>query len=529
MKVPRTALSAASVALPLAGLAAVAAIVARDENDIQRERLRVAHALHLDDVASRVATTVSRIESEILGSLPSAEAALTSPEHLREIARTAPFIVQPFVTGDDGRPKYPKAPLTAAESDFLERTRAIWSGDAILYRAPRPESGASTENRASFVPDPRVGWVGWHWQEGLHLLVFRQEPSGSIVGAEVGRIALIAEIISDLERTLPARPAGSVRITLVDARGDAVVHFGGPGGGAHPIVDRALTHPLDSFRIQAFVDDRASTPFGVSFYLGLGALALVVLTLALWAHREQSRDLREAAQRVGFVTQVSHELKTPLTNIRLYAEMLEDEIADEDERARKHLGVIVSESQRLTRLIHNILTFSKDRAGNLRLSPTKSDFDRAVEDSVASAGPSLKEKGIEVSLELGNVGTATFDRDALGQIIANLLSNVEKYARDGRRATIRTGRDSNRVFVEVRDFGPGIDPRHHEAVFAPFFRLEDKINEGAAGTGIGLTIARQLARLSFGELRVMPGEPPGARFRLELPDPPGGRPAQETN
>ena len=110
-----------------------------------------------------------------------------------------------------------------------------------------------------------------------------------------------------------------------------------------------LASPLSAWNLAWYGPQPAEGGPGLSLLSGLGAVALALIGLAVWFYRESSRELREAARRVTFVNQVSHELKTPLTNIRLYAELLEDELPEEDDKAAHHLGVIVSESQRLSR------------------------------------------------------------------------------------------------------------------------------------------------------------------------------------
>ncbi|MBI4818139.1 MAG: HAMP domain-containing histidine kinase [Deltaproteobacteria bacterium] len=531
-----TSLYALVVAGPLALLLGLAIVVAKDEREIQRERLRAAVALRVDDLAAHIESTLGQIERETLEALPDVSAGHDS---LRELARTAPFIVLPFTMARDGTLTYPSGELLSAkEREFLERTRAIWSGDAILYRTPQPESSRkespSTAQRAepqqslsrSSQPleSPDQGsWITWHWQEGLHLLLYRREPGGELMGAEIDRVAVLSRLVAELAERPSSTDATALpwRTALVDARGDSVANFGPLEPKGAPLVERALRYPLDSYRLRSWVDPRALGEgiFGPGILLGLVAFVLAILGLSAWIWREHDRDLRDAAQRVGFVTQVSHELKTPLTNIRLYAEMLEDEIPEEDRTAARHLGVIVSESQRLTRLIHNILTFSKNQSGTLKLHPQPVDLDETVAHAIESSAASLSEQGIELTYSKGNSGTVTTDVDAVGQIVANLLSNVEKYAAAGKRVVVKTGRESQSAFVDVRDFGPGIESRHSEAVFAPFFRIQDQLTQSASGTGIGLTIARQLARLLHGDLALVPVEGPGSCFRLTLPAP----------
>jgi signal transduction histidine kinase len=218
---------------------------------------------------------------------------------------------------------------------------------------------------------------------------------------------------------------------------------------------------------------------------------------------------------MSFVNQVSHELKTPLTNIRMYAELLDDDLYDADERTRRHLGVIVEESQRLSRLIGNILTFARHQREKLTLRPAPKQLDEVVAAVIEQFRPALDEKGITVELDLAAPHPARLDADAIGQILGNLLSNVEKYAATGHLARVTTRQDGPRLTLTVADAGPGIPPRHRERVFEPFHRVSDALSDGVAGTGIGLGIARTLARLHGGDLVLCPSER-GATFEASL-------------
>ncbi|MEZ4473645.1 MAG: HAMP domain-containing sensor histidine kinase [bacterium] len=247
---------------------------------------------------------------------------------------------------------------------------------------------------------------------------------------------------------------------------------------------------------------------------GLLGIGLALTGLAVWFYRESTRALREAARRVTFVNQVSHELKTPLTNIRMYAELLADELDDEDERAARHVGIIAGESQRLSRLIGNILTFARKQRETLSLRPTSAVVDEVVRDAIEGFGPSLERCGVAVAFTAGAGRTVRIDADALGQILGNLLSNVEKYAHGG-PVRIASRQTETETFITVHDSGPGIPRGDRQRVFEPFERLSDALEEGVSGTGIGLGIARDLARLHGGDLALVPTER-GACFELVL-------------
>ncbi len=163
---------------------------------------------------------------------------------------------------------------------------------------------------------------------------------------------------------------------------------------------------------------------------GLGAAVLLFVSIGAYFYRENNRELREAAKRISFVNHVSHELKTPLTNIRLYAELLRDNANDASGRSEKRLSVILSESERLSRLINNVLAFNRNRASKLTLNPTRGAVDDTPGHVVDQFRPLLAQRGVDLDFAGNAREESEFDPDILEQIVGNLLSNVEKCARD---------------------------------------------------------------------------------------------------
>jgi len=251
----------------------------------------------------------------------------------------------------------------------------------------------------------------------------------------------------------------------------------------------------------------------------LTVLGAAVAGLSYYFYREQSREMHEAAQRVSFVNQVSHELKTPLTNIRMYAELLEKDLDEPDERLQRHLGVIVSESQRLSRLIGNVLTFSRKQRETLELRRKPAVVDDVLRSVLDHFGPALGAKRIEVRFEPGAGDSVSLDADAVEQIIGNLISNVEKYGAEGKRMEIASRRQGDTIEITVADRGPGLPRRERQRIFEPFYRVSNALTEGVSGTGMGLAISRDLARLHGGDLELL-ASLQGARFRLTLECPP---------
>jgi signal transduction histidine kinase len=252
-----------------------------------------------------------------------------------------------------------------------------------------------------------------------------------------------------------------------------------------------------------------------SVFTGLGALFIAILIATGYYLRESGREIRLAGQRVTFVNQVSHELKTPLTNLRLYAELLEMEIDEADDKSRAHLDVIVQESRRLTRLIANVLTFGRGMRQQLELHEAPARVDDIVKKTVQQFEPSFSQKEIDIELDLDASDIVRVDADALEQILGNLLSNVEKYAVKGKYVKITSRREDDQTLLIVEDRGEGILRAVEKRIFDPFFRVSGAVTEGVSGAGIGLAIARDLARLHGGDLVQQPGDT-GARFKVVL-------------
>ncbi|MCA9035761.1 MAG: HAMP domain-containing histidine kinase [Planctomycetaceae bacterium] len=361
------------------------------------------------------------------------------------------------------------------------------------------------------------GWFVWYWDRGVNLIYWQRRPSGDIVGGALERARWMADLIAQLPDTMPDRGAEDrtleTRIRLVSESGETVYQWGSyePQTGETAFCEIPVAAPLSPWRLQCFVAQQQLTlGTGGSTFLSLWAVLIAVaLTLFVCGFlfvREYKRDMRLAAQQVSFVNQVSHELKTPLTNIRLYAELLDQDLdhleSAETEKPRRRLSVILSEGQRLSRLIGNVLTFAQQQRRTLQVQPQLQSPGIVVEQIVDRFRPAMADQNIDVRLQCSQNDPVWFDADCLEQILGNLISNVEKYAAAGGLLDISTSVVGESITIDVKDAGPGIDPSRRTAVFEPFARLSNSVSY-AAGTGIGLSIARELAQLHGGDLRLM--------------------------
>lgn len=479
------------VVVPLALLGGLSVRMARDEQTMMQQRFRELLTEQLRDIDTTLANLLATRERSLQHALelPDFETA-----RLRELVRANLLIRQFFVLDPKGKRVHPPAtgPVTATEQDFLERAGQIWKDQQQFYQT---SEGASDH-----------GWYVWFWGNGFNLVYWHRNHAGSIVAAEVDRARLMADIVA----ALPEAGAVNGRIALADSTGTTIYQWGNyvPGPTEQPQTTLALSAPLNSWRLSYFA---ATTDFNRHAFwpllTGIGAVGLALTILAIYFYRENTRELRNAMQRVSFVNQVSHELKTPLTNIRLYAELLENELP----KTNRHVSVIVAESQRLSRLIANVLRYARPRT----LHKAPGNVDSLLLSVIEDFTPALAAKGITVQFT-GNTRTAVkFDADALEQIIGNLLSNAEKYA-PGHPIEITTQQTGNTTLITIADHGPGIPPGRCADIFKPFYRLSNQLSDGVTGTGIGLTIARDLARQHGGDLTLLPTVT-GATFQLQLP------------
>ncbi len=262
--------------------------------------------------------------------------------------------------------------------------------------------------------------------------------------------------------------------------------------------------------------------FNRSFYTIVGLLILVVVaafffggSVLLWLAR---RAAVEAQQKTDFLSNISHELKTPLTTIRMYAEMLEEGRVTAEEKVKRYLQTIGTETQRLSRLVNNILQFSALQKGRNRLNLQEVELTELTRHFLDAQLIRLRGSGIGLEQDLGDAAIrVSADPDAIEQALLNLLDNVVKYADGSDRVTCRIRTETGLVKILVEDEGPGIPREQRERVFEAFHRIDNSLTSSKPGSGLGLSITQSLMRQMGGDLIYEPNEPRGSRFILILP------------
>ncbi|WP_439860951.1 ATP-binding protein [Pseudomonas sp. MBLB4136] len=274
-------------------------------------------------------------------------------------------------------------------------------------------------------------------------------------------------------------------------------------------------------------------PLGMDEVLGILDEASQVLAYSRRLE-QQSRELEAATGELraanarlqeldrlkdDFISTVTHELRTPLTSIRAFSEILNDNPELEAQQRARFIAIIVKESERLTRLINQVLDLAKLESGRAEWHASAVDLGQVIEDAVATTSQLLSDKGISLGLDLpARVAPVQADRDRLLQVLLNLISNAVKFcaAEDG-RIDIVLRELPEALRVEVRDNGAGVDPGDQEAIFEKFRQAGDHLTEKPQGTGLGLPISRQIIEHFGGRLWVDSARGQGACFSFTLP------------
>ena len=250
------------------------------------------------------------------------------------------------------------------------------------------------------------------------------------------------------------------------------------------------------------------------FTLLAGAIAMIVVSTR--------RAQRLAAQQMEFVAGVSHELRTPLAVIRTAAENLADDVVHDAEKTRQYGALINREGRRLSNMVERVLLFAKMRADNLQFEYQAVDLIATIEDAIDSNNAWSTERSVTVRKELPeSLPELRGDPSALGSVMQNLVSNAIKYSRKGGTVTIQV-RESNTqsgpaIQIAIHDQGEGIPSREIPHLFDPFFRGERARQTQTQGSGLGLSLVKQVVEAHGGEIDVSSTPGTGSTFVVELP------------
>ena len=386
--------------------------------------------------------------------------------------------------------------LTRGLSDYLARTQR-----ALELQRDFPSLGLGRVAAAQ--GQPQDVWIVY----GTPAWLVGSVPS--LGGQVAGVVAVRLEaVLASLETAVASSGDIAGELSLISESSSTAV----PLGPAFPGLTADFTAGEDVARGMA-------RNVRLGFYLfGLFLVISVTLFGAYLLWRDVRRELRLAEMRSRFVAAVSHELKTPLTGIRMFAEMMHmGQQIDPDTQA-EYLETILNESERLTRLLNNVLDFSRIERGQKMYHREPNDLAEIVQATARTMTYPLQQQNftLHVKIEEG-LEPACVDRDGIEQAILNLLTNAMKYSGESRDIDLHLHSQDGRAIIEVSDRGVGIGPHEQLRIFEQFYRVPSPDNERIPGTGLGLTLVEHIARAHGGTITVQSAVGEGSTFSMHLP------------
>lgn len=250
----------------------------------------------------------------------------------------------------------------------------------------------------------------------------------------------------------------------------------------------------------------------------IGILMLVLIAAVIFVYNAVKKELELAQLKADFVSNVSHELRTPLALISMFAETLELDRVKSDDKKKEYYTIISQEANRLGRIVNSILNFAKMEAGKRKFNFETTNFNDVIDNIYQTYNYHLHNKGFKFEKHLSeNLPEIKIDSEAISEAVINLIDNAVKYSSDRKEIILRTGISDNKVYVEVSDKGIGIAPEEQKKIFDKFYRVSSGLIHNVKGTGIGLSIVKQIIDAHKGniELKSKPGE--GSTFAIFIP------------
>lgn len=265
------------------------------------------------------------------------------------------------------------------------------------------------------------------------------------------------------------------------------------------------------------IEGIASSYIRWNFLLVTFMVAVLVMGMLLTL-RNMAREMQLAQLKSDFVSNVSHELKTPLALIRLFAETLELDRVKSPGRRKEYFNIIRKESERLTHLINNILDFSKIEAGKKEYKFAPESVSEVVQETVDSYRYPIEQEGFALKTEISDtLPRLWIDRDAISQALLNLLNNAIKYSKDEKFIGVTVAQDARTARIEVVDHGIGIAKSDQKKIFEKFYRASNSLVHDTKGSGLGLSLVQHIMMAHGGEVTVESKLGEGSRFSLLLP------------
>lgn len=329
----------------------------------------------------------------------------------------------------------------------------------------------------------------------------------------------VPRIVHDLFPALYADPQ-QTRVNIVD--GDGRIVFGPPLARTGLTLGRPFETTLYKWTVNVAMASGEQFAAAVQrrrvlemALVGLSSLVVIAGLLVVVVAAARERKLSNL--KSDFVANVSHELKTPLSLVRMFGELLQSGRVESEEKRRQYLQIIVGESERLGALIENVLDFAKVERGRQAYDFTLGNVGEVVTRAVDACRVRAERDGVELDLDLGaGLAPVRLDERAIEIAVINLVDNALKYAADGRRASVAVRRVGDDVEIRVTDQGPGIPAEERKRIFERFVRGRHAQGKQARGSGIGLALVKHIAEAHGGRVWVEDAPGGGSVFVIVL-------------
>ena len=447
--------------------------------------------------ADKVEMALRDTEDDVLGRLASVlETSGVAPEALDAFVAGAPLVRRLTVLDRRAEPVYSRAvdgrAAPGVDPRLAEALPGLWTrgrrelmtGDGLVLAAPLGSRGG----------EPVLAAVAWNIE------------------------ALCDRILGGTVRTLEAPTI----IAVVDEQGRPL-YSREPLDGAERILVVPFRERLPAWRLAVYQPRGASPRQAVRRQAMLisGAFAVLLAAIAVGgvaSYRLMRRESEMAQLKSDFVANVSHDLKTPLSVIRMFGETLEMGRVTDDGQRQHYYRVIARESERLSRLVENVLNFARIEGGRRTYEMAPTAVEPLIRDTLDAFAYPLAQQEFKVSVDVApDVPPVRMDAGAVGQALANLVDNAIKYSADDRRLGVEARVVGGEVALAVVDAGIGIPREEHARIFEKFYRVGRSETQGRRGSGVGLALVRHVAEAHGGRVTVESTPGQGSRFTMWLP------------
>jgi signal transduction histidine kinase len=434
-----------------------------------------------------------------------------------------------FVAGkpEDGKPEDGKDVLSMAENQAADKPLNVKkrqfeeSFAAESADAGQPAAEVDTDNAAGFQVE--VAPLRAVFLNDGQIFIFRRIMIESQIyrqGFILGVDAFLDYLTRTYFLTQPLSQFTALRLSVVDQEREAkAIQTGEISQNPDFILNRGFPSPFSFLKASLTCDRIPRSDGRKTLTIMLIVLAVIVL-MGLFAIYRSVRTIVDLSERRSqFVSSVTHELKTPLTNIRMYIEMLEQGIAANPEREQEYFRILDSEGVRLSRLINNVLEMSKLEKSQRHINLQTGTFEEVIAETQAVMAEKLKQEGFILTVRPARLRPFQYDREVMIQVLINLIENSIKFGKSApeRKIGIRTIQEPESVKIMVSDSGPGI-PRHAlKKIFNDFYRVDNSLTRTTRGTGIGLALVKKFIHLMGGTVTASDNDGAGCTITIRMP------------